>query len=254
MAEEVPRFRQIQLAFAAHLRDPLRCPPPNGLDPVRMAAYRQLFINNIEHFIGAGFPVLKSLLDAGDWAALIREFYARHSCRTPLFIEIAAEFLGYLRDERGLQPGDPPFLLELAHYEWVELALSVDQAEPPTLQPGGDADWLAAVVSRSVLAWPLAYRFPVHRIGPEFQPGTAPASGTFLVVYRNREDAVRFLEVNHVTYRLLEVLDEWPGQPLRQALFRIAQELQHPQPDQVLAYGAELIGQLHNKGVVGVRF
>lgn len=253
MAEESPRFRAIQLAFAAHLRDPATCPPPPGLDPLRMAAYRQLFLNNIEHFIGSGFPVLKSILDPGDWSDLIHNFYAQHRCRTPLFIEIAAEFLDYLQNERGLQPGDPPFLHELAHYEWVELALSVDQAEPPSLQDGGDVDWLEAVVSRSPLAWPLAYRFPVHRIGPEFQPGTAPESGTYLVVYRNREDVVRFLEVNQVTYRLLEWLDESSAQPLRQTFLRIAQELQHPEPDQVLAYGKELVGQLHAKGVVSVR-
>lgn len=254
MADVPPRFRQIQLAFAAHLRDPVGCPPPAGVDPVRLAAYRQLFINNIEHFIGSGFPVLKSLMNEAAWSGLIRHFYARHRCRTPLFIEIAAEFLDYLQHERGLQAEDPPFLLELAHYEWVELALSVDQAEAPSPRTDGKGSLLAAVVRRSPLAWPLAYRFPVHRIGPEFQPGMAPETRTYLVVYRDREDVVRFLEVNQVTYRLLEVLDESPDQPLRQVLLRIAQELRHPEPDQVLAYGTELIDRLHEKGVVGVSF
>jgi hypothetical protein len=251
MGEPLPEFQRLQLAFATHIRDPEGGPLPTDVPPVRMAAYRELFFNNMEHFIASGFPVLKSLMGRDEWVALIRDFYARHRCATPLFIEIAEEFLVYIESERTQQAGDPPFILELAHYEWVELALAVAEAEPPELHADFEKDLLAAPIRLSPVAWPLAYRFQVHRIGPDYQPETPPETPSFLVVYRNRDDRVRFLEVNQVSYRLLECLDQMPGEPVRHYLLHLAEELQHPNPAQVLEFGAELVAQLHEKGVLG---
>ncbi len=60
---------------------------------------------------------------------MARDFFACHACRTPLFTRLAEEFLVYLEQERKGMPEDPPFLLELAHYEWVELALSLSDTD-----------------------------------------------------------------------------------------------------------------------------
>ena len=41
MAEPRPAFQQLQYAFAAHLRDPARQPPPEGIEaPARAQAQR----------------------------------------------------------------------------------------------------------------------------------------------------------------------------------------------------------------------
>ena len=45
-------FRQRQAAFAAHLRDPEAHPAPPGIEPRRMAVYRELFFNNIAGLLG----------------------------------------------------------------------------------------------------------------------------------------------------------------------------------------------------------
>ena len=78
-----------------------------------------------------------------------------------------------------LLPSDPPFLAEMAHYEWVELALDVADAVLP--EPSAFEDILAVVPQLSPLAWSLSYGFPVHRIGPAFRP-IAAAEPTYLVV------------------------------------------------------------------------
>ena len=253
MPEITGNFRNIQYAFAAHIRDPDRHPAPPDVSPTRMAAYRELFFNNIENFIAAGFPVLKSVM-ADHWIDLIQDFYARHRCQTPLFIEIAEEFLSYLQSERNGVSADPPFLLELAHYEWVELALAVAEAEPPRLDPEFSKNPLSAAIRLSETAWPLAYRFPVHKICPHFQPAEAPQSPTFLVVYRDRDDAVRFLEVNQATYRLLELLEESGTMSARDCLMRIAEELRHPDPTRVQAFGADILNDLAERGVIGTGY
>lgn len=251
MAEPVPAFERTQRAFAAYIRDPVRHAAPADVAPARMAVYRELFLNNIESFVATGFPVLRSILPAGDWQSLVEDFYARHRCRTPLFVEIAEEFLDYLAQERGARPEDPAFLLELAHYEWVELALAVSQAEPPPVEHGFELDPLAYTVSLSELAWPLCYRFPVHRLGPDHQPKTPPAEPAYLAAYRDREDNVRFMEINAATYRLLNILDEDGPQPAAAGLERLARELGHPNPAAVLAFGADMLKGLAERGLIG---
>jgi hypothetical protein len=253
MDENLPKFQRTQHAFAAYIRDPRRHAVPADVAPVRMRMYRELFFNNIENFIASGFPVLKTLLEGERWRALVQDFFARHRNRTPLFVGIAEEFLDYLDNERGRHPEDPPFLRELAHYEWAELALAVAEGEPPSEDPDLLEDPLGRTVHLSEVAWPLVYRFPVHRIGPECQPSEPPGQPTCLVVYRDREDLVRFLETNPVTHRLLELLGERGPCSALDCLTRIAEELGHPEPQRVVACGADLLRGLVERGVIGGR-
>ena len=183
-----------QKAFAAHLRDPEHVPPPEGIEPRRMAIYRELFFNNLVDLLGGSFPVARRILGMERWRRLVREFYAHHHAHTPYFLELPGEFLGWLTARTGRAEDEPAFLPELAHYEWVELALAISEEVAPETAPASAADPLDTPLAVSPLAWPLAYRWPVQRLSPEFQPAEPPATPTFLVVYRDAADAVQFLE------------------------------------------------------------
>ena len=60
----------------------------------------------------------------------------------------------------------------------------------------------------SPLVWCLAYRYPVHQIGPDNVPDGQPANSTELIVYRRRDDTVGFMVVNAMTLRLVALLPE----------------------------------------------
>ena len=122
----------LQRRFAARIRDPQQALPP-GIATERMAIYEELFFNNLDGFISSGFPVLRQLFDEPRWHRLVRAFMREHRCRTPYFSQLGEEFIGWLQDGYRAEEGDPPFLLELAHYEWVELALSLAEAPVETL-------------------------------------------------------------------------------------------------------------------------
>lgn len=247
---DAPEFVRRQYQFAAHLRDPERNPAPADVEDRRMGVYRDLFFNNVREFLAGTFPVLRRIHDDAAWGALMRDYFARHQAHTPLFLQMPQEFLRYLEEERGERDGDYPFLWELAHYEWVELALSVDTREPDEAPADPDGDLLAGVPVLSPLAWPLAYRFPVHRIGPELLPEAPPEQPTYLVVYRDRADAVGFLEVNPVTARLLELLQGEAPPTGRAALEDIAAALAHPQPEVVVEGGLAILRDLRAKDIV----
>ena len=247
---EMPDFLRRQYEFAAHIRDPERHPGPADVEDRRMAIYRELFFNNVEGFLANSFPVLRSLLDEAAWTALVRDFYARHRCHTPLFLEIPREFLHYLEQEREAREEDPPFLYELAHYEWLELALSVAEDPEPDTGVDPDGDLLAGHPRLSPLAWAFRYAYPVHRIGPDFQPDTPVPEGVFLLVYRDPGDEVHFLELNPVSARLFALLRDEPGITGRRALERIAGELGHPEPGVVLKGGLDILSRWRDRGIV----
>jgi hypothetical protein len=241
-------FKAKQQEFSAYLRNPEKHPAPADVKPERMAMYRELFFNNIDNFLAVNFPVLRKILTGAQWHELVEDFFARHACKTPYFSEIAEEFLDYLQTERN-NPADPPFMLELAHYEWVEMAVSIAKQENP-VNPPFSGDWSAVILQISPLAWPLAYRFPVHRISPDYQPQEPPEQPTFLIVYRNREDEVRFLEITPVTYQLLALIQEQPGQISATCLQAVAEQLKHPQPEIIYESGLKIVQDLAAKHII----
>lgn len=217
----VETLRDSQMRMASYLRDPAHRPPPAGVEERRLKVYRDLVYNNVEGFIRGGFPVLRSLYSDDDWHDLVRRFMDGHRCRSPYFLEISQEFIRYLVEEHEPRDCDPPFLAELAHYEWVELALDVATDELPPEEATGAATRLAL----SPLAWVLSYQFPVHRIGPGFQP-EQPGEGCFLVVYRDRDDVVRFMEINAATARLLALFQVQGPVATEAVIEQLAAELQ----------------------------
>lgn len=246
---EAADFQTLQRRFAAHLRDPAAhdCP---GLEDRRLKIYRELFYNNVADCLASAFPVLRRISSDAVWHARVRDFYARHRSQAPQFHRVPEEFLRFLEDERGAHPDDPPFLRDLAHYEWAELELSISPLEltPELADPNGDL--LQGCPLVSPLAWTLAYDYPVQRIGRDFQPEAPGEQPTFLVVNRDRHDRVRFLEINAVTAALLERITQHPDATGRALLEAIAAELAHPEPEALVQAGAAMLLQLRERDVV----
>ncbi|WP_027859276.1 HvfC family RiPP maturation protein [Marinobacterium jannaschii] len=247
---ERPQFQQVQYAFAAHLRNPEKNAAPADVEERRMQIYRELFYNNVEGFLAGNFPVFKSLCSEEYWHQLARSFFDSHHCHTPYFLEIGEEFLSWLNGEREANPRDPGFMAELMHYEWVELALDSSETEIPSQGFDAEADLLDGHPLQSPLAWSLAYQYPVHCIRPDYQPEQPGETPTCLIAYRNRDDEVRFMEINPVTARLLYLLSEDESLTGREALEQIAAEMQHPEPGQVIAGGAQTLAHLREAGVL----
>jgi len=249
-ANKPENLRSLQTRFAAHIRDPENHAAPADVEDRRMDIYRQLFFNNINKFLAGNFPVLRRLYDDKAWQQLARDFYSEHRCQTPLFPELPKEFLRYLQEQRKDRPGDPAFLLELAHYEWVELALSMDENELEDTAANTTGDLLKGVPVLSPLAWPLSYQYPVHKIRPGFEPTAPPDEATHILIYRNRSDQVKFMQLNDVSRLLLNFLQENRGLTGLELLSKIASNINHPNPSVVIDNGEKLLQDFRNKDII----
>ncbi len=244
-------FQQKQFEFCAYLRDPDHVDLPAQQEARRVKIYSDLLFNNLLGFVSAGFPVLKGFYSETEWKALVRQFFIEYRCHSPYFREIPVQFIDFLQNH--YQPGeiDPPFLLELAHYEWVELLLDTSEAEidPQGFDANGDLLQQIPVVSSLVNL--LAYQWPVHKLDAEnYYPAEPPEENTYLIVFRDRQDQVQFIEANPVTARLLEMLQGNNKASGQQLLEVLAEEIKHPQPELLIEAGQQILNEFHQLGVV----
>ncbi|MBX3617371.1 MAG: putative DNA-binding domain-containing protein [Nitrosomonas sp.] len=245
-----PGFVRQQYEFAAHIRNPEKNPHPSTIEKRRMNIYCELFYNNVEDLIANTFPVLRKIMPDSHWHALIRDYFADHLSHTPLFPEIPREFLRYIESERKSCAYDPPFLFELAHYEWVELALSIFDESQTEMAVDTEGDLFDGIPAISPLAWLLSYSFPVHKISESFQPEVPGGLETNLIVYRDKHFNVQFIEVNKITARLVHLVGENSLKSGFALLRQIAAEMGHPQPDAVMHGGVQILNDLRKRGVV----
>lgn len=248
--QTLPEFQRQQFEFTAHIRDPEKMPAPDGIEDRRMGVYRELFFNNVNGFLESSFPVLRSHYDEAGWQRLARAFFSTHRSHSPYFVDISQEFVLYLQGEH--QPGadDPPYLFDLAHFEWAEVALMVDQDEPDweRIDPHGDMKSCPPVLSPS--AFCLAYAWPVHEISASYQPEEQPEHPSFIIIYRDKEDEVQYFAADPVTARIMELLQDDTPRTGNALLRQLAEEMQHPDIEDAMHTGYSILLKLHHAGII----
>ncbi len=249
--EAPARLAAQQTQFAAHLRDPASNPAPADLEDRRMAIYRELFYNSLEGILASNFPVIRHLRDDAWWHERVRGFYRDWHSHTPLFTEIGREFMRYLEQRAEQGANDPPFLVELAHYEWIEMVLALDEADLGEIDCVADGDLLVGCPVVSPLAWPLAYQFPVHRIRADYQPEQAPDQPTFLLIVRERDNKIRFKAIEAIGFHLVQALAENPQHLSgRELLLGLATQAGVMDSESFVDAGAQMLEQLRERQVI----
>jgi len=238
-----------QQRFMKHIRHGDSAIEIDSVEDRRMAIYRDLFFNNIDGFVSASFVVLKSLYSCEAWQKLVREFFIEHDCSSPYFVDISKSFVHFLSEQRTPQASDFPFLTELAHYEWVELEVSIRHEKlfyallPEQLE-------LEQTIVLSELAWPLTYAFPVHQISEDYQPAEPVAGGVHLVVYRDVEEEVQFMQINAVTGVLLQLLQDNAGISIGLLVETLVEALPQFAPEQIQTGALQMVSQLAQRGII----
>jgi len=248
-------FQDKQYAFAAHIRDPENTVAPEGIEDRRMAIYRTLFFNNLYNLLGTFFPVMRKICSDDQWRHAIREFMKVHRSKTPYFLELPEEFLDFLQNEYRALDDDFPFLTELAHYEYAELALRVSTEENDTTDVDPDGDLLAGTPIKSVLSWVFAYHYPVHRISKDYLPTEPSEQPAYLAIYRRSDDKVRFLELNPVSAALLDAVENNEANSTGEKLLReLATKIHYPDVDALIQHGVDALEEMRQLEIlIGTR-
>ena len=226
-------FRQIQLELAQQIRNGEEA---TQFESRRLGIYQSLFYNNIEGFCANAFPVLKSILDNQVWHNWVRSFFINTNNHSPFFSEIAEQFLEFIAEqanngdsteEQYSVLNDKPWLVELAHYEWAELYVSLQEGTQLTAKADCfvSEPQLSQLVSDDLFtvapsALPLAYQHPVQTISAD-NASEIPQVLTTLIVHQapinnSTELAhavgsdIEFVQTDPLTIHLLSFLQQEP--------------------------------------------
>ncbi|WOJ95512.1 putative DNA-binding domain-containing protein [Congregibacter brevis] len=241
---------QAQREMAAYLRDPDGFSPPAGIEQRRLRIYRDLVYRNIEGFISSAFPILRGLYTDEAWEGRVRAFIQTHRCKTPLFLQISEEFLAFMQTLPNTELR--PFEAELAHYEWLELAVDVAEGDVPGIwRPEEEVGLTAIEAGFSTTARLGSYVFAVHRIGGSYQPDEA-GDPSFLLVYRDRENRVQFMELSPGSARLIQEVRDGADSSVAALLNRLASEWGMAS-EQLLEFGWTQLKEFNEAGIIALK-
>lgn len=231
-----------------YIRDP-ESPLPDGIDVERMGVYRDLFFNNISAFVSNAFPVLKSLYSSLQWQTLVQTFFKQHNCQSPFFSDIAEEFLVFLQHEYEMNEQDPPFMLELAHYEWLELLVSI-ALENPLHDFIEKADITSMSLCLSSSAKVAQYAYDVQHISVDYQPKEPAKVPQLFCVYRDKAYEVKFLALSPLTAQVLGYLSQFESLTLAEINTWLMQTFTSMEPSHLQQGCLDLLVELSHKGII----
>lgn len=247
-------FQHYQATFNAHLRDPAQQPKPRGTDARRIAIYREIVFNNFLASISACFPVLLSILGKRRFKLLARQCFHDHRFSSPLFADIPKALVDYLQTLDLATHNLPPYTLQLAHYEWVELYLAKLPDAPPasTTKPVTPvrqaSDLAAAVLQLPAAHMLLSYDYAVQLLSKKH--AQLPAAPTYLLVYRKTDFSIAFIELNAISYQLLQRIQS-QSVSVSHHLQQLAQErLPHLAIQSVSEFGLQLLYSLYQQQAI----
>ncbi|MDI1231876.1 MAG: putative DNA-binding domain-containing protein [Methylobacter sp.] len=240
-------FQTVQRQFLAYLRSPEQRLLPTGFAHQGAAIYVDLLYNKFNDSLTTCFPVTHAILGEMAWQRLLKDFIAEHRCLSPYYRQIPDEFVLYLQDERQLKD-DPLFLTELAHFEWIELVLSIAEAEPVVAQALSDAQLMDAVPVFAPVMRLLHYVWPVQQINLAYQPDELPPVATHILGFRDTADQVQFIALNPATASLILHLQN--RYTAKQALQELGKGMTPSELSNLMLFGKGILADLYSQGVI----
>lgn len=159
----------------------------------RLLTYRGLARNALEDPLPDCFPITHALLEAADlWDDCMDAFLASRTIQSSYYRDVNPAFVTWLSNSAWGQERWP-FLLQLAHFEYIEVEILRWPDEPLSkdlkAKPTADAQIVFDGATRN-----LAYAYRVHEATKE---DPEPEGGeTFLLGYRDAEGDFNYSELS----------------------------------------------------------
>lgn len=261
-------FQKFQDELTQFIRNPQKNPAPCGVPLNRASIYPGLVWNNVEDTLSNCFPVCKKILGNKKWEILVGSFLENHNCQRPFFRQIPDEFMDYLQSlslrasAKQSRPGSPrlsgprddvnnlpAFIPSLAHYEWIELKLFLEQGSFK-VRPGLS---VKKIINQIPVLNPVlnlvSYFYPVHQIGPKFQPEEKSPTPFYYIVYRDLKGKIEFMNINQMTAYLVSLLQK-EKMTANNVLLKLARELKRENDSLFLNEGKKLLENFISKSVI----
>src|SRR5688572_5646113 len=213
----------------------------------RMLVYRALVHNRMRNATRAFIPRVVARIGEGRLRADFDRFVDDRAALSYYLRDVPAEFVAWVGPRWQADADIPAYIPDLARHELLDNDVRNDPA-------GGEAPTGNPVALDRPLAFDgttrlMRYSFAVHRLSTAKDDRSEPEpAATSLLVYRDAEHKVRYLELS--TFAAAALVHLLAGQPVQDALRAAAADLGEPLDDDKLAAAAMLLADLAERGVM----
>ena len=236
-------FRQTQFALASHLRDPLSVPLPEGINAADTSACSQDMVDHLCAILAPAFPVMHALLGDDIWGLTVRLFLKDTLSHMPWATDVQRAFMTHVCTSAEMHHL-PAWVQDLAHFEWLQGAVSATPVTWPAFIASGDTMHHVVVLNPTHIE--AAYEWPVHSIDSDHKPDEMQT--TYVTMLRDPRDQLHVFKSSVFRGQLIDLLRE--GQTGEQAFKVLATWLSHPEPEVFVHEGTKVMAQLQREGVV----
>jgi hypothetical protein len=236
-------FRQFQFALARHLRDPLSVPAPEGTDHADLLVCGQDMVAHVSALLDCAFPVTQALLGDALWQHAVRLFLKDAPHHAPWATAVQRAFVEHVCHSPEMQ-NLPAWLQDLAHFEWLQSAVTTTPVSWPAFDATADLMQHAVVINPTHVE--AGYEWPVHDISTDNKPDDMQS--THVSMLRDMNDQLHVFESSVFRTQLLDLLRT--GLTGEQAFMSMAQWLSHPEPEAFTREGRVVMMQLQREGIV----
>ena len=211
-----------------------------------MQVYRRHVRRTLTRAVRELIPRTAARLGEGFGASVERSI-EDESPRSPYFRDIAFEFCTWAQPRWGNAPSVPGYLIDLARYELASFEVGCVQRLEKS--PSSTELTLEGPVGFSSAARLVRYEHAIHRLDASLDARDSPeAVPTALLIYRDADDEVRFLELTPLAAAIIERLLR--GEALSQAVLGASCSLGFAVDANVTRGTAELLDNLVKRGVI----
>lgn len=196
------------------------------------AIYRKNTPDSLIEILTNMFPLLQTALGSQNWKKQVDDFFQNHPIKTPIVHEIPDEFVDYLYHHAEKKH------FELAHYEWVEIALYFDKTDLAQIPCHSTGDLLQGIPVVSPLAYLLHYETLKQH------------AEDYYIAYRNTKHDVFYLGINLFSAKFFELLQKNTSLSGESVLKTLAIDTHHPSPALVLENGLALLQEWREKDII----
>jgi len=229
----------------------------------RLKLYEELLFAGIESTLSSLYPFCRRFFNSRDWHQLVEQYRRQYPSASYQLYKSAEAFPQFLSEQEALMT-EIPFLIDLSHYEWLEVVLlnAKDMALPNNLDTACPSQLTTLSAMRPY--WnPISHlyhcRYPIPSILDLMRrqedlspPYPFKKQSIDILLYRDMDTlSVRFFQLNELTSQLWQLCQTGKSYlEVFQLLQKNIAALHSIDFRVILEEGFKLLKQCHQEGIL----